>query len=236
MTSSAAPRLVITADDYGYAPGYDAGILAAAEAGAIDAVSAMVGEGRTPDPAPLAATGVAVGLHLELPTEWPPERDRRRAAVDASLTEHWERFEALFGRAPAHLDGHLHCHAAPQASVPVARFAREREVPLRAVTPRHGRLVRCIGAETPDRIVGRMAEADPARPPEITAVLEGGELPEGVTEWIVHPGRPDPSAGSSYDAGRTEDLELVLSLAGSRELRSRRASHAAAIAAASSAR
>src|SRR5688572_16238170 len=120
-------RLIITADDYGYAPGYDAGITEAAAAGAIDAVSAMVGEGRSPDPAALAA-GVAVGLHLELPQEWPPERERRRAAVEASLGEHWARFESIFGRPPAHLDGHLHCHAQPQVAVPVARFAREREV------------------------------------------------------------------------------------------------------------
>jgi predicted glycoside hydrolase/deacetylase ChbG (UPF0249 family) len=226
--------LVINADDYGYARGYDRGIVEAAEAGAVDAVSAMVGEGRMPDPAPLAATGVAVGLHLELPRAWPRDRDERRAAIEARLQAQWERFEAVFGGAPAHLDGHLHCHAAPQASVPVARFARDRGLPLRAVSPRHARLVRCIGAATPDRLIGRLAQEDPVRPPEIDAVLAGGELPEGVTEWVVHPGHADGSTGSSYDAGREEDLELVLSLAGSARLHSLRASHAAALAGSSS--
>jgi predicted glycoside hydrolase/deacetylase ChbG (UPF0249 family) len=227
--------LIITADDYGYAPEYDAGIAEAAAAAAVDAVSAMVGEGRSPDPAALAGTGVAVGLHLELPQEWPPERERRRAAVEASLGEHWTRFEDVFGRPPAHLDGHLHCHAQPQVAVPVARFAREREVPLRAISARHARLVRCLGVGTPDRIIGRMSEDDPVQPDEITALLGGGELPPGATEWIVHPGRPDRGAGSRYDAGRAEDLALVLSLAGSPALRSRRASHAEALGSASSA-
>ena len=31
-------------------------------------------------------------------------------------------------------------------------------------------------------------------------------LPDGVTEWVVHPGHPDPEAGSSYDIARQEDL------------------------------
>ena len=47
--------VLITADDYGYAAGYDAGILTAAQAGAVDAVSVMVM--RTPDPGPLPCEG-----------------------------------------------------------------------------------------------------------------------------------------------------------------------------------
>jgi predicted glycoside hydrolase/deacetylase ChbG (UPF0249 family) len=221
--------LIITADDYGYAPGYDRGIAEAAGAGAVDAVSAMVGEGRSPDPAPLAETGVGVGLHLELPPQWPPGPAERRAAVKAALQERWERFEQTFGAEPAHLDGHLHCHALPQTSVPVARFARERDVPVRAVSPRHARLLHCIGVRAPDRLIGRMSESDPAEPAEISAVLAGGELPHGVTEWIVHPGHSDAASGSRYDAGRSEDLALVLRLSGSEPLRSRRCAHAEAL-------
>jgi predicted glycoside hydrolase/deacetylase ChbG (UPF0249 family) len=221
--------LIITADDYGYARGYDRGIVEAAAAGAVDAVSAMVGEGRSADPAPLAGTGAAVGLHLELPPEWPASPDERRAAVQAALEERWEAFERIFGHEPAHLDGHLHCHALPRTSVPVARFARERGLPVRAVSPRHARLLHCIGVRAPDRIIGRMAESDPVEPAEISAVLAGGELPQGVTEWIVHPGHSDASSGSSYDAGRSQDLELVLRLSESGPLRSRRCAHAEAL-------
>ena len=189
-------RLRITADDYGYAPAYDAGILEAARAGAVDAVSAMVL--RDPEPEALLAASVSVGLHLE------PLRV-------ASLLDQWNRFESLFGTAPAYLDGHKHCHAEPGGpGLEVARLARARGVPVRSVSPRHRRLLRCQGIQTCDRLVGRMSESEPALPEEIAAWLEG-RPPPGATEWMVHPGHA--GGGSSYDRGREEDLELLLELA-----------------------
>jgi predicted glycoside hydrolase/deacetylase ChbG (UPF0249 family) len=188
--------LVITADDYGYAEPYDDGILEVARAGAIDAVSVMVL--RPADPEPLLATSARLGLHLE-------------AFDAASLERQWEGFVGLFGRPPAHLDGHKHGHAAPGgAALAVARFAREREVAVRSVSPRHRRLLRCLGVATCDRLVGRLAEDEPPLPAEIRAWLDG-HPPPGSTEWMVHPGRA--GGGSGYDRGREEDLELLLELA-----------------------
>jgi predicted glycoside hydrolase/deacetylase ChbG (UPF0249 family) len=196
MDRPAAPQLVITADDYGYAPPYDAGILEAARAGAVDAVSVMVL--RDPDPDPLLATGLRIGLHLE-------PRDI------APLAAQWERFEALFGAAPAHLDGHKHCHAeGAGAALEVARLARERAVAVRSVSARHRRLLRRRGVRTCDRLLGRIGEHEPALPVEIGAWLEG-RPPKGSSEWMVHPGHA--GGGSSYDRGREQDLELLLELA-----------------------
>ena len=188
-------KLRITADDYGYAPSYDAGILAAARAGALDAVSAMVL--RDPDPAPLLESGVEIGLHLE-PLGLAP------------LDQQWKRFEDVFGRAPAHVDGHKHCHAAPGGpALAVAKLARTRGIAVRSVSPRHRRLLRCQGVATPDRLVGRLSEDEPALPSEISAWLDG-RPPEGLTEWMVHPGYA--GGGSSFDRGREQDLELLLEL------------------------
>ena len=190
-----APQLQITADDYGYHPRYDAGILTAAEAGAIDAVSAMAL--RDLDPEPLLATAVSVGLHLE-PLD------------EAPLEEQWQRFEAAFGRSPAHLDGHKHCHAAPGGpALVVAKLARARGVAVRSVSARHRRLLRCQGVETADRLVGRLTEDEPPLPDEIAAWLDG-RPPAGATEWMVHPGYA--GGPSSYDRGREEELELLLEL------------------------
>jgi hypothetical protein len=50
-------------------------------------------------------------------------------------------------------------------------------------------------------------------PLQIAAVEGGGAPPAGLTEWMVHPGLPDPTSGSSYDAARQEDLDEVLRLA-----------------------
>jgi predicted glycoside hydrolase/deacetylase ChbG (UPF0249 family) len=187
--------LRITADDYGYAAPYDEGILAAARAGAVDSVSVMAL--RDPDPRPLLATEISVGLHLE-PVEV------------ASIEDQWRRFESLFGGPPAHIDGHKHCHAAPGGpALAVARLARERGVAVRSVNARHRRLLRREGVATADRLVGRLSEGEPALPQEIVAWLDG-RPPEGATEWMVHPGFA--GGGSSFDRGREQDLELLLAL------------------------
>jgi predicted glycoside hydrolase/deacetylase ChbG (UPF0249 family) len=193
----AAPRLLIVADDYGYAPAYDAGIIEAARAGGIDGAGAMVT--RAPDPAALLATGIEVGLHLEL------ER--------ASLEEQLASFQALFGRPPAYLDGHHHCHAeAGRRALSVARLGARLGIPVRSVNPRHRRLLRCLGAPTADRLVGRLGQEEPPLPELLERWLATGEGPEGVTEWMVHPGVPDAATGSGYDSGRGEDLALLLEL------------------------
>jgi predicted glycoside hydrolase/deacetylase ChbG (UPF0249 family) len=206
------PSLIVAADDYGYAPGYNRGILEAADAGAIDCASAMVVR-RWCDPEPLLATGIEIGIHLE-----PPGDD---------LREQLDAFERLFGRPPAYLDGHHHCHARPDRAQRVARLAAGRRLPVRSVDERHRALLWRLGVPTPDRLVGRMESSEPALP----ALLDGeAPLPDGVTEWMVHPGHRDRRAGSSYDAAREEDLRLVLRLRASLARRARRTTHAAAFA------
>jgi chitin disaccharide deacetylase len=209
--SQREPVLIVTADDYGYAGGYNRGILEAAEARALDAVSAMVGRSRC-EAEPLVETGVEIGLHLELPGD-PPA---------AQL----ERFEALFGRPPAYIDGHKHCHAGPAAAQEVIAIAARLEIPVRSIDPAHRERLRRAGVATPDRLIGRLDPAEPALPAELA---QGRQLPRGVTEWMVHPGHPDPEAGSSYDGARREDLDLVLRVGPLLARAGRRATHRAAL-------
>jgi predicted glycoside hydrolase/deacetylase ChbG (UPF0249 family) len=196
MATGEATVLIITADDYGYAREYNRGILRAAAAGAIDAVGAMVGR-RWCEPAPLLDAGVEIGLHLELPGEEPV----------AQL----ERFEALFGRPPAFLNGHHHCHARPGVAAAIAGLAAERGLPVRSVDADHRRMLRAAGVATPDRLIGRMDPSEPALP-GLLAQGRGRTPPPGVTEWMVHPGYPDPRSGSSLDEAREEDLDLLLTI------------------------
>lgn len=176
-------KLIITADDFGYHPRYDAGILEAVAARAVDAVSVMAGRLESV-PAALAGGGVALGVHLE---EGDPE---------AQIA----RFIELFGRPPDYLDGHRHCHATPGVTALAARL----DLPVRSVDPAHRSELRAAGVRTPDRLVGRFDESGEAVPPELES------LPEGWTEWMVHPGHPAGDGFSSYDAGRAEDLRVLL--------------------------
>jgi predicted glycoside hydrolase/deacetylase ChbG (UPF0249 family) len=197
--NAAMPTLAITADDYGYGAAYDAGIAIAAGAGAVDRVSVMAM--RPCNPAPLLESGVTLGLHLEAQPE---------------IATQMLAFDRLMGRPPAYIDGHRHCHADELRAVEVARVAAELGVPVRAVNARHRALLRSNGVATTDHLVGRLVERDPALPEAIGRWLDGKPGPLGATEWMVHPGLRDPLSGSSYDAGRPEDLALLLEL-GDRE-------------------
>jgi predicted glycoside hydrolase/deacetylase ChbG (UPF0249 family) len=224
--------LIITADDYGYSPGYDEGIVEAAVAGAVDSVSVMVTRGRL-DTGPLLQTGVETGLHLELPielTELETVGSREREAALRALSEQLEAFESALGRPPAYLDGHRHCHAQAGLAAAVAREARRHRLPVRSIDAAHRRILRRERVATPDRLVGRYSEEpEGALPVELQAVVDGdGELDPGVTEWMVHPGYPDRDSGSGYDRAREEDLDLLLSLCLLPALRGARLNHGAA--------
>lgn len=207
------PFLIVTADDYGYAPEYDRGILEAAIAGAVDAVSAFSGPERSGDPALLLESGVEIGLHLDGFPLALIGGERELELMRGHVVGELERFEQLVGAPPAYIDGHRHCHAGTPHTEAVAEFARERGLPVRGTSELHRQRLRDLGVITEDHLIGRVHEADPALPVELD---EGGQLAEGVTEWMVHPGHADPGSGSAYDAGREEDLRLLLML-GDRE-------------------
>jgi predicted glycoside hydrolase/deacetylase ChbG (UPF0249 family) len=207
----AVPQLLITADDYGYAHRYDAGILEAAQAGAVDSVSAFA-TCSAAGPEALVATGVEVGLHLDLDwtheAPWASKGQREEAAH--LIAEQIADFRQQFARPPAYLDGHHHCHARNGLGVVVADLALRHGLPVRSISPRHRRLLRCRGVATADLLVGRVEQSAPALPAELTDEGAAGMAADLVLEWMVHPGYPDRDSGSAYDTGRAEDLELLL--------------------------
>lgn len=202
--------LRIVADDYGYARSYDAGILEAARAEAIDAVSVMALRDAEAS-ALLDAThtsGLGIGLHLE-------------PARVAPFATQLEAFQKLFGRPPGHIDGHHHCHAESSAVLEVVELARRLGCEVRSVDAEHRRLLRAAGIPTTDRLLGRLSEDEPVIPAALTAWMAGEGAPRGTTEWMVHPGYADTSGGSSFDRGREADLAALLEL-GDREAWRRR--------------
>jgi predicted glycoside hydrolase/deacetylase ChbG (UPF0249 family) len=191
--------LVITADDYGYWPSYNQGILEAIEMGALDCVSAMV-DREYCEPAPLLETGVEIGLHIEFEGRW---GSRSGAPARTSLRVQLDRFVDLFGRWPSFLNGHHHCHARPELATPVFQMAQQIGLPVRSVNPDHRQWLRERGIDTPDMLIGRTRSNEPEEPTKLR------DLDRGVTEWVTHPGHPDSASGSSYDVARQEDLGLL---------------------------
>jgi predicted glycoside hydrolase/deacetylase ChbG (UPF0249 family) len=193
--------LLIVADDWGYSPRYNEGILQVAQAGAIDAVGAMVLRDACVAE-PLLETGVEVGLHLEVP------EDPDAAEVARQLT----RFEEIFGRPPAYIDGHHHRHAIPVIEFAVAAVALRINARVRAIDGEQRQRLCSAGVACADRLIGRISEEEDALPKELGSYVWDGEFPPGLTEWMVHPGRRDPASGSSLDRAREEDLMLLLEL------------------------
>ena len=195
-------RLIITADDYGYWPSYNEGILAAIDSGGIDAVSVMT-ERPDCDPVPLLDLGVELGLHVDFESRWGA---RSGASAKTSLRVQMERFTDLFGRWPAFINGHHHCHARPELATPVFEMALQVGCPVRAVGRDHRQWLSERGIDTTDHLIGRTEPDEPVQPENLHS------LGDGITEWFVHPGYPDRESGSSYDEARKEDLDLVTRL------------------------
>ncbi len=186
---------IVNADDFGFSHGVNRGIMEAHERGIVTSASLMVGRPGAAEAAEYARARatLGVGLHVEL-GRWRvgllPHRGaarsegllRRRAA--AELSGQLERFRALLGRDPSHLDSHQHRHRAELVRPLFEQVAGELGVPLRRIDPR----VRFCGD-----FYGHDARGRP-EPESITTeslLRVFHELEEGVTEVCCHPGYAD---------------------------------------------
>lgn len=132
-------KIALCADDYGLSMGVSAGILEALEAGRLSAVSVLTNGPRWPAMGCELARrsfDADVGLHFNLTLGrplstmskfapdgvFPPVADVIRAAmrgrlpmeeIRAEIDRQLDRFYAVMGRAPDHLDGHQHVHVLP---------------------------------------------------------------------------------------------------------------------------
>jgi predicted glycoside hydrolase/deacetylase ChbG (UPF0249 family) len=203
--------LIVNADDLGLSAAVNAGIFAAHESGVVTSASLMVRQGAAPAAAEEAAAypDLAVGLHLDL-GEWIYERGEWSqaylhcdtddpAAVEAECRAQLERFRALLGRDPTHLDSHQHVHESEPARGVTEALAAELGRPLR------NRAVRYEGG-----FYGQSGKGEPypdgIAPEALIALIEA--LPPGWTEIGCHPAA-GPVPSSSYDAERQRELETL---------------------------
>src|SRR3954469_3096539 len=119
MGPNSAKLLIVNADDFGYSPGVNAGILRAHAEGIVTSTSLMV---RRPAAADAVAAArdypeLSLGLHVDLGEwayrdgEWTPlytvlsaTDAASPAPVAAEVARQLEAFRRLVGREPSHLD------------------------------------------------------------------------------------------------------------------------------------
>ena len=203
--------LVVNADDLGLSEAVNAGIFQAHEEGIVTSASLMVRQGAAPAAAEAAGAHpeLAIGLHIDL-GEWIYESGEwtqaylhcdtdDAAAVEAECRAQLERFRALLGRAPTHLDSHQHVHESEPVAGVAEALAAELGVPLR------NRAIRYEGG-----FYGQSGKGEPfpgGISPEALARLIG-ELSPGWTEIGCHPAA-GPVPTSSYDAEREVELRTL---------------------------
>ena len=203
--------LIVNADDLGLSATVNAGIIAAHEGGAVTSASLMVRQGAAPAAAEEAAAHpeLAIGLHVDL-GEWIYERGEWSqaymhcdtddpTAVEAECRAQLERFRALLGRDPTHLDSHQHVHESEPVKGATEALAAELGLPLR------NRAVRYEGG-----FYGQSGKGEPypegITPEALIALIEA--LPPGWTEIGCHPAA-GPVPTSSYDAERQIELATL---------------------------
>jgi chitin disaccharide deacetylase len=203
--------LIVNADDLGLSEAVNEGVWTAHTEGVVTSASLMVRQGAAPAAAEEAASypDLGIGLHIDL-GEWNYEAGEwtqaymhcdtdDRDAVEAECRAQIERFRALLGRDPDHLDSHQHVHESEPVRGVAEQLAAELGVPLR------NRAVRYEGG-----FYGQSGKGEPfpagIAPERLRELIE--TLPPGWTEVGCHPAA-GPVPTSSYDDERRIELATL---------------------------
>jgi predicted glycoside hydrolase/deacetylase ChbG (UPF0249 family) len=187
--------LIVNADDLGATLGTNRGIMEAHLRGIVTSASLLVNGAGSAEAAEIAelAPELSVGLHADLDGV-PPEQ------VTASLERQLDRFEALTGAEPTHLDTHHDTHRQPRVYPAVVEFARRHALRLRG----HARIRVCT------KFYGQWGGETHLEQISVTGLERVlADVEDLVTELTCHPGYPDAALRSSYDAEREAEVRTL---------------------------
>jgi predicted glycoside hydrolase/deacetylase ChbG (UPF0249 family) len=116
-------KLIINADDFGYSPGINKGIIEAHTRGVVTSTSVMVNAIAADEAATLKDhPELSVGLHLQL---------NNPVDAAAELPKQVDRFVSITGAMPTHIDIHKTLDRSSGLDDVLAAFAKEHRVPVR---------------------------------------------------------------------------------------------------------
>lgn len=222
-------RLIVNADDLGRTEGINDGIFEAHQGGIVTSATLMVAypAARTAASRLAAFPNLGVGLHCQLtggrplldPARLPslvgedgnfpakPELHGKLSPdeVAAELEAQAQRFEALVGRLPTHLDSHHHSHRLPVVAEAVTRLARRLGVPVRRTGTTFDVGLAAPGVRSTDHFVETFY-GDNTTVAALVGIVDA--LGVGTTEVMCHPARVDEGllASSGYATPRAVEL------------------------------
>ena len=209
-------HLIVNADDFGLTAGINAGIVQAHLHGIVSSATLMVHGAAAEEAAAWAREhpSLGVGLHIDLwehvlqGGQWVRTYQHcaeTAEAVGAEIERQFERFCALLGRAPDHVDTHQHVHREPLVGHEVRAFAARHGLALRG----HGGLRYVGGFYGQDGTGGPYPEG--ITPERLMELIDS--LPDGVvTELSCHPGHvaaDDPLGGTMYRLERNIECRTL---------------------------
>ena len=204
------PRLlIVNADDLGYDPAIDRGILEAAREGIVTSTTCLAGHDGA-ERALAAAEAVptlGIGLHVDL-SRWPSLEEASAPSVEQEIEAQLARFVSLARRAPTHLDFHKHLHRHGSVLQAAIAVARRHALPVRAIDDAMRDALRRQQVATPGAFVGDTGPTAFWTVGKILAALESAG--EGVTELMCHPGHLPEQVQTSYGAQREAELAALL--------------------------
>ena len=225
-------RLIVNADDLGRTHGINTGVFEAHRLGIVTSATAMVTYPAVREAEALSrdAPGLGIGLHLALtggetalpPNDVPTLVDARGkqpgkpealgaprpSELAAEIDAQFQRFVALFGRKPTHLDSHHHSHRRTDVFDAVCALARREGLPVRNAGGAMTALLSLRGVRANDHFEEGFFDAG-VSVAHLVAIIEG--LKDGTTELMCHPAHEDAEllATSSYAAVRVRELAAL---------------------------
>jgi predicted glycoside hydrolase/deacetylase ChbG (UPF0249 family) len=227
-------RLIVNADDFGYAESVSAGILRAHRDGIVTATTFMTNAPHTADAAKLArdTPSLDVGVHLVL-TYGRPLVDvaRCRSLVDEDgkfyrpnelMSRDIDREEALFefraqygrardliGRDPTHLDTHHWVHDHPALEWAIGELARDTGAAARIHSDAQRDRLRARGVRTPDHFAREFQYEGKVGVEQLLGLLRRIATRDDVTELMCHPGEADEALVEKSGYARERPTELA---------------------------
>lgn len=199
-------RLIVNADDLGYAEGVNEGIINAYKNGIVTSTSLMVSGRATSHGVRLTKQNPKLGLGLHFQIEdsdlqvvWQAKRAIAAVLIEKTQKEFLtqvETFKKLVGKLPDHVDSHHHVHATPRIFPFIRKWCQENDIP-------HRSKVNFI-----DSFFG-MPSAKAISIGNLIKILNN--LPEGTSELMCHPGVVTKDLKSSYSHQRELELKTLTS-------------------------
>ena len=207
--------LIVNADDFGASRGINEGVARCHQRGVVTSASLMVTGRGASEAAVLsrALPDLSVGLHWDVWGEDEHEFDLNdRPAVREEFQRQLDRFHALMGRLPTHVDSHRHAHRRAGLLPLFQELVEPLRVPLRG----DGR-VNFVGGFYAQWEWG-VTDLGKVSVGFFRHLLEE-ELRPGWNEISCHPGLSSPDFRSVYGAERAVEVATLTDPALPRALR-----------------